>query len=212
MNKSKNEETLGLHHVPFTIMWMAIAAVIFTLMFFAAYTLITLEYKFDFLTSVIDWLVQDATQLTGVLMGVFVGVLAAIGQMWLLRQRYGSAPKYWPLMTILGWGWAGHGMMILIDYQLSQKFGVYGMFAWFIIPVIFQMIALWSYVRGAWLYALAGTAAAFIATLGYTPIFQYYEDIYSLLFGTIAHVLFTALVIMALMARQRTANLKSELA
>ena len=211
MSKIKNEETIGLHHVPFTIMWMAVAAVAFSLLLISILIVDSLRIQFQFIENIVDWFL-DIPYFDGVLAGIIVGIIASIGQTWLLRQRYGSAPRYWRLMTIPGWGLAGGGLFILMDYQLHRDFGVYGIFAWFFIPGIFQTIALRSYVRGAWLYALVGTLAAFIAVAAYNQAYQYYDVAYGLSFGALAHPILTAWVLITLMARQRKVNMKAKAA
>ena len=211
MSKIKNEETIGLPHVPFIIMWMSIPAVAFSLWFMILILAEGAMRQANFLQQLGDFL-WNMPQVAGILVGILVGGVAGIGQTWLLRQRYGSAPRYWRLVTIVGWGLAGNGIAILTDYTLQRDFGVYGVFAWFFIPVIFQTIALWSYVRSAWLYALAGTVAALISVAAFTLAYSDYGSIYGLVFGTLSHTFLTALTLIVLMARQRKVNMKADAA
>jgi len=155
------------------------------------------------------WIQNNARITTYILVGMLFGVIAAIAQSWLIRQRYGFLPRYWRIVTIIGWAVAGISFVPLFWYRYDAWKPLY-FIAWFAIPVIFQTFPLWPHVRGAWLWALAGVAAGFISIGAYYTYAWTNQELYALIFGTLAQSLLPAVVLIVLMARQRLHNIRAE--
>ena len=214
MEKVKHEETPGLHHVPFTLIWMSTQIIG---LFVYAIFLIMFDFIREYVTpfhSLLRWLDTDVPIAQCLAIGLLSGMVALITQSWLLRQRYGFTPRGWRILTLTGYIIASIGLFPFLQYRYDDWL-THGLVFWFSIPILFQMFALRSVVRGAWLWILIAAATGLITTLGiYLGNHSYNsdEELFGLISGTLAQAFFTASTLILLMTRQRKVNIKAKVA
>lgn len=152
-----------LHRVPFLMLWVASYGLAWLLIYIYEHPLTQELCGFS------SWLRggwQHTTQWReDLFIGLLVGLTLSIMQTWLLKQRYGYAPKYWRTATLIGAILGGFGYARIGGRMgpVDETRFIGDFFIWFITMNVFQAVVMFRTNRQAWWIGLIGIASAGIA-------------------------------------------------
>ncbi|MEO1290135.1 MAG: hypothetical protein AAFV93_20480, partial [Chloroflexota bacterium] len=195
--KLRADDNPRLHRTPFMLIWIA-------------------AYGFGWITSVIVWAFLDdflngviipdnESWLIRFLLYASFGLILAIAQSWLVRRRYGFAPRFWRTSIVLASIIGGH-----LYFLYGESIGwtsIWGSIA--ILLVIFsvcQTIVLLHVSRQALYFLLIAFLAIVVAgmTETFIPGTEYqYPPIWAMTFATLIQGLGSSLVMLRMMANPR---------
>jgi hypothetical protein len=207
--KSKGMRRRGLHPMSFIGLWMLLHLFGWVALLSAYFLLILSSMAIPPILSFLNALGQVNWTL-GILIGITVGSMTAIGQPWLMQQQSSYRPRTWMPVSIIAWAIGGLGLWNFMQMYNGQGFWHGAMLvAWFGLPSFFQSFVLRKDLRGAWLYALSGIVSGIVAYLVYQQANNSSGQIYAVIFGAVVQAILTGVAFLTIIRQNQSAAVES---
>lgn len=201
LTRLKDDDNPRLNRVPFAIIWVASYALAWFVLFFASMIAQDMNNT-SVIGDLLRWINRHAQWINGIGMGLTFGVMLSLVQTWLIRRRYGFVPKLWRITTIIGATLTGFSFPFANNYWDYNQLWL-PLIVWFSLINVFQAGVMFRVNRQAWLLAVVGILAGFVAGGLYALPDSYNTEIWALLLGSIIQAVGTAIVMLRLMANPR---------
>jgi hypothetical protein len=208
--KSKGMQRRGLHPISFIGLWMLLHLFGWVALMSAYFLLILSSMAIPPIMTFLNALGQ-VNWVLGVLLGITVGSMTAIGQPWLMQQQGGYRPRTWMPISVLAWAIGGLGLWNFMQIYNGQGFWHGAMLvAWFGLPTLFQSFVLRKDLRGAWLYALSGIVSGIVAYLVYQEVANSSGQIYAVIFGAVVQAILTGVAFLTIIRQNQAETTPQE--